>query len=282
MSEVGIMKLLNSYRIDQRANAKKTLSKIEEANSKVLVTHYSCESFYDKPGYTPRVTSIAVLNRENNESMMFSIHISSQILGKDPLHLSNSELDSVEKAMLKEFNNYVKDHVNYVWIHWNMRSASYGFQAIFNRYRILGGSLTTIPDSNKIDLSETFGKLFTYSFEADKPNGKLLNLAVRNKISTRDALPGKDEAQAFDDKDYLKLHMSTMRKVVIISRLYEEYKKGTLKINARNKEIYGLTLPGIIVLVKESRILLLIWTIITFIIGTVVSEIISIIINNNV
>jgi len=172
-----------------------------------MIIHYSCESFYGRAGYTPRVTGIGILNRENNEAIIFSLHLSAQILKKDLINLSAADLDEVEKHMLDELSKYVQDHVNYIWVHWRMRSASFGFQAISNRYRILGGNEIKVPDNNKIDLPEVFGKLFTHGFESNEPHGQLLNLANRNKVTVRDALPGKDEAAAFENKEYLKLHM---------------------------------------------------------------------------
>ena len=102
-----------------------------------------------------------------------------------------------------------------------------------------------------------------------------MNLANRNKISVRDALPGADEAVAFEEKDYLKLHMSTMRKVEIIDRLLTTYQCGKLKHNSKVREIYDVTIPGVIMLVKESPFLLLIWTIIVFIFSTALSPVIQ-------
>ncbi len=267
--------MFNSYRLNQRQEANQTLQKLDNVNRKVLVVHYSCESFYGKVGYTPRVTSIAILNKENNESIIFSLHLTAQIMKKDLPKLSPEELDKVEKQMLDEFSKYVEDHMSYIWVHWNMRSASYGFQAISNRYRILGGNEISIPDTNKIDLRGVFGKLFTYSFEKDEPNGQLLNLAKRNIISRRDALSGADEAAAYENKEYLKLHMSTMRKVEIIGRLLAAYQSKKLNHNARTKEIYDLSIPGIISVVKESPILLLFWSILIFIIGVAIEPIIQ-------
>lgn len=269
------MKLLNSYRINQRHEAKQAFEKLYSANRKILIIHYSCESFYDKAGYTPRITCIGILNRENNESVVFSIHLQAQILHKDVNTLSIEDMDVVEKAMLDEFSTYVRNHSSYVWVHWNMRSSSFGFQAISNRYRILGGEIIIIPDNNKLDLPQIFGKLYTYTFEAHKPDGQLLNLSRRNKISTKDALPGKEEAKAFEDKHYLILQMSTMRKVEMIDRLLTAQENNTLIHNSRIKEIYGLNIPGIISLFKESYLLIALWTIIIFIIGAACEPIVQ-------
>jgi hypothetical protein len=269
------MKFLSSYRINQRREAKKVLGKLDNASRKVLIIHYSCESFYDKAGFTPRVTCIGILNRENNESLVFSIHLHAQILHKDIRNLPAADLDAIEKQMLDEFAAYVRDHMNYVWIHWNMRSANYGFQAISNRYRILGGDTISIPDTNKLDLPKVLGQLYTYGFEKHKPFGQLLNLAARNRVSNRDALPGIEEAKAFEDGNFLNLQMSTMRKVEIIDRLLTAQDNGTLKHNASIKDVYDLTIPGIILMVKESPLLFLIWTIIIFIVGAAVEPLIQ-------
>lgn len=275
------MNIFNSYRVNERRIGKKQLKKLDDLNNKILFIHYSCESFYGKAGYTPRITSIGVLNKENNESYIFSIHLTAQILKKDIKNLTTEDLDIIEKQMLDEFSQFVQMHLDYYWVHWNMSSASYGFQAISNRYRILGGSIINIPDTNKIDLPAIFGKLFTYSFEGHKPNGQLLNLANRNHISVRDALPGIDEASAFDNKEYLKLHMSTLRKVDIIDRLYTSYKSNKLIHNARIKEIYDITIPGILELIKDSPILIGIWSLIIFIIGAACEPIIQKIFGTN-
>lgn len=248
---------------------------MNDGNGKVLVIHYSCLSFYKESGNTPRVTSIGILNKENNESTIFSLHQSAQMMKKDLANLSDMDLDEVEKNMLEEFAKFVQSHVNYIWIHWKMRSASYGFQAISNRYRILGGNEIVIPDNFKVDLNEVFGKLFTHGFEDDEPNGKLLNLAKRNKISRRDALLGEEEPSAFNNKEYLSLHMSTSRKIEIIDRLLTAYQSGNLKHKAKNKDIYGLSMLGIISLVKDSPMLLLFWSILAFIVGKIFEAIIQ-------
>lgn len=271
----NFMKILNSYRIELRSEAKRTLEKLHNVNGRILVIHYSCESFYGKAGYTPRITGIAILNRENNESIIFSIHLSAQILHKNLEEINDKDFDEIEKHMLDEFNKFVINHSNYIWVHWRMRSASYGFQAISNRYRILGGKEIFINDINKVDLPEVFGKLFTYGYEANEPNGQLLNLAKRNKISTRDALPGVEEASAFDNREYLKLHMSTSRKVNIIDELLATYQSGKLKHNARFSNIYDLSIPGIIVLIKESPILLMILSFLAFVLGVLLEPIIK-------
>jgi hypothetical protein len=261
------MGLLRSNRLNERASGLVKIKKLKENNNKTLVIHYSCESFYNAEGRTPRITSICVKNRGNGEAKAFTIHLQAQFSHINLLEATNDDIDRLEKEMLSEFNNYVKSHSTYSWVHWNMRNASYGFEAISNRSRIVGGEGIYIDDDLKYDLSDILGLIYTYNFVEHKPNGQLLNMANLNSISTRDALTGKEEAGAFEQKQYLQLHMSTMRKVEIIDRILKELEQETIKIKSKNKEIFGLSIIGISEIVKNTPFLLIIWMIIIYILG---------------
>ena len=64
-----------SERLRLRREAKKQLAKISDNRNNVVVIHYSCESFYDRPdGTSPRITSIAVRNLATGQTESFSIH----------------------------------------------------------------------------------------------------------------------------------------------------------------------------------------------------------------
>ena len=66
-----------------------------------------------------------------------------------------------------------------------------------------------------------------------------------------------------------------MRKVEIIDRLLTAYQRDQLKHNANMWEIYDISMPGLISLVKESPILLLIWSLVIFVIGVALEPIIQ-------
>lgn len=152
-----------------------------------------------------------------------------------------------------------------------MRDSNFGFDAIANRYRILGGKPFKIDDDRRYDFPRILGKIYTFNYEKNQPDGRLLNLANRNQISVKDALKGQEEANAFDNKEYLKLHKSSLKKVDIIESIIDRADKNELKVNAKTKQIYGLTIPGIIEVVKSNWVLIFIWTLIVYVIG-VVSE----------
>jgi hypothetical protein len=271
------MNFLSSERLDDRRIGQKRISELKEGKSKTLIIHYSCESFFNLQGRTPRVTSIVVKNRDNHTSVSFSIHLMAQIKNRDISNLSDEDFDYVEKEMLKDFYDYQKKHLTYKWVHWNMRNANFGFEAISNRYRILGGHPKQIDDQFKYDLPDTLGLIHTYGFEKhDKPSkGQLLNLSIRNRISIKDALQGAEEAEAFENKNFLILHMSTTRKVEMMDRILTLQEKKKLKTNAWLYQSCGITPSGIIEIVRNNWILFLVWSIAMAIIGMALEPVVQ-------
>ncbi|MBP9134748.1 MAG: hypothetical protein KBF75_12015 [Saprospiraceae bacterium] len=269
------MGFFTSDRLSERKTGKDIIAQLKTKNNKTLIIHYSCESFFNLNGRTPRVTSICVKNRGNNTTKTFSIHIQAQIAKKELCCITDEEYDYIEKQMLKSFFVFLKAHSTHYWVHWNMRNASYGFEAISNRYRILGEHPKDIESQFKVDLPEVLGKVYTYNFEYHKPDGQLLNLSKRNKISTRDALKGKEEAEAFDNRDFLKLHMSTSRKVEIIDRILTLEEKEKLKVKASFFKIYGISPMGIFEMIRNNWILFLIWSVVIYLIGSAFEPIVQ-------
>ncbi len=105
-------------RVYKRREALATLQKILANTSNVVVIHYSCESFYDRPsGSSPRITSIAVRNLNSGQTTSFSIH---QIAERDKKFTTEEiedNYDELEKKMLKEFYDYVGAHSSHLWLH---------------------------------------------------------------------------------------------------------------------------------------------------------------------
>jgi hypothetical protein len=177
--------------------------------------------------------------------------------------------------MLDEFYAFAKKHKDFKWVHWNMRDSNYGFEAIANRYRILGGEAFDIDEDRKYDFPRVLGKIYTYGYEKNKPDGKLLNLANRNHITAVDTLKGIEESTAFEKKEYLKLHKSTLRKVDIIDSIIDRADKKELKVSAETKHIYGLTVPGIFEIVQNNWILIVLWTLLFYILGAATEPVIQ-------
>jgi hypothetical protein len=269
------MHILNSPRLRERKEGFDLLNELLKDKVKCYVIHYSCESFITNHGKTPRVTSICIRNLKTAQTKSFSIHLQAQLAGIDFNNLSDTQYDSLEKDMLNEFSALVRMYPAHKWIHWNMRDSNYGFEAINNRIRILGGQSFEIADDFKYDFPIILGHIYTYGYEKNRPKGRLLNLAERNYITTQNTMTGTEEADAFDNKEYLKLHMSTLKKVDIIASIIHRVENDELIVFAKRKYIYGLTLPGCIALVKETPWLLILAGIIGYLIGAALEPIVQ-------
>ncbi len=65
-------------------------------------------------------------------------------------------------------------------------------------------------------------------------------------------LNGKEEAAAFVDKNYVKLHLSTLRKVYIFANILQISYHTKLKTNATWNDIYGYYPQAIIEFFQEN------------------------------
>lgn len=256
---------------DKRKKAEKIIKIIDKNPEMYLITHYSCESFYDiTDGRTPRITSIAVYNFESAQTDSFSLH---KIAERKHIDLSEIEdkYDQLEKQMLTEFFKYAKEHKEYKWIHWNMRDMNYGFKAIENRYLVLGGTPFYIPDTNKIDLSRLLIQYYGVGY-IDHP--RMEKLIDYNHISAKDFLSGADEAIAFENKEYVKLHMSTLRKVDVFANILNRVINNKLKVKSKWYEMYGLSFQGIFNYCREKWWIQLIWSAILLLLGAILGKLI--------
>ena len=227
-------------KLKRRREAKWRLEAINTRRDQTLIIHYSCESFYDiKDGRTPRVTSIAIRNFESGQTTSFSIHKSAE---QNSVEISAipENYDHLEKIMLDEFFSYLPTVPVQTFIHWNMRDINYGFQAIEHRYKVLGGTPVIIEDSRKLDLARVLISLFGVGYAPHGEVGRMHSIMDLNSITRKDALTGAEEAKAFDDAEFVKLHQSTLRKVDVIANLLERTLDGSLNTASSWRERHGI------------------------------------------
>lgn len=223
-------------RIQRRKKARLDVSNLVEHADQVIVIHYSCESFYDRSdGSSPRITSIAVRNLNTGQTTSFSIHQMAERKSYDIAALEQ-HYNQLERQMLNDFYDFVKTHQNYKWLHWNMRDINYGFPAIAHRYRVLKGKPIDIDNANLYDLSRILIDIYGVKY-INHP--RLESLVEKNKITKQDFLNGKEEAFAFESKQYVRLHQSTLRKVDIFANILDRVDNNILITNATWKDVYG-------------------------------------------
>lgn len=252
------------YQLTKHRDAKIELQNLYKSSGNLLIIHYSCESFYDIPhGRSSRITSIAIRYFKSGQTKSFSIHKMAEI-AKVVFDDIEQNYDVLEKSMLDEYFNFVKLHIDYNWIHWNMRDMNYGFEAIENRYTVLGGEPVQINNKNKFDLANMLIDLYGPKY-INHP--RLDNLVKLNKISRQNFMSGKEEADCFSNKEFVKLHQSTLRKVDIFQTIIDRELNDELKTYAKLKDIYGVSPQSIFMLVQSHWLANLVYSIILLIIG---------------
>ncbi|MCX8074278.1 MAG: hypothetical protein N2749_01665 [Clostridia bacterium] len=234
-------------RLKKHKNTIKVLEEIFQNEDKYLIIHYSCESFYkDMGSKSSRITCIAVRFLKTGQTKSFSIHMQAELKGIKLEEIIN-HYDELEREMLQEFLEFLKKNRKYIWIHLNMRDVHYGFDAILFRYRVLNRGkridyeIYTLEDENKIDLARILIAKYGVNY-INHP--RFESLIKKNNISNKDFLNGQEEADAFENHEYIKLHRSTLRKVDCIANIIERAHENTLKTNSNWKDLYGFTPYG--------------------------------------
>jgi hypothetical protein len=222
--------------------AKQQLDELFQKPEHTLVIHYSCESFYDRENNpkSPRVTSIAVRNLDTGQTKSFSIHLVAERRGL--LDSIEQHYDELEREMLQDFCEEVRVRQHCKWLHWNMRDANYGFEALENRVKALGGVPVSVPESNRYDLSRLLISIYGIGYIG---HPRIDNLMKHNNITAKDFLVGAAEAEAFEQKQFVTLHQSTLRKVDVLANLAGRAHAGDLKTLASWWELNGRSIKAV-------------------------------------
>jgi len=182
-----------------------------------------------------RITSIAVMNLGAGIAESFSIHQAAEVARVTAEDIEG-EYDTLERQMLDDFYSHVQQNSGVKWLHWNMRDSNYGFPAIAHRYRVLGGEPITPVADRLYDLASLLQDIFGPSYIG---HPRLEELAKFNGMTMTSFLSGKEEARAFKNKEYVRLHQSTLRKVNLIANIARKQRMGLLKTKAKGSEVFG-------------------------------------------
>ena len=224
----------------------KALARIKDRlgteKEKLYFIHYSCQSLSDEnEGYSPKITSIAILHMLSSQMHSFSVHLTAEEMGISRENIF-PEYDKIERKMLESYFSFVesKKH-NSLWIHWNMSNINYGFEALEHRYRILTGNTAIhIDENSKYNLTTILKKKYGKNFAKDP---KMINLMELNGGKDRYFLTGEEEVTAFKAKEFVKLHNSTMCKVyffrdVFGKAMFDKLRTDTNQIRYKIQKLY--------------------------------------------
>lgn len=235
----------------KQKSSRAVVDRLFDDAANVCVTHYSCESFYERTdGRSPRITSIAVRKLASAQTVSFSIHQVAELGGIDLAGIT-AHYDVLELKMLDAFFAHVGGHRGMKYLHWNMRDINYGFAAIEHRYSVLGGEpVFIIPDENKFDLARLLIDIYGVGYTG---HPRLTTLLDKNNIQPRDFLNGASEAKAFEQGNFVGLHQSTLRKVDMIANLAGRARDRSLKTNTTWWEMHGGRLRTFVNFATENR-----------------------------
>ncbi|TFH89452.1 hypothetical protein [Vibrio ouci] len=134
--------------------------------------------------------------------------------------------------MLEDFYRFIQDHQDHYWLHWNLTNINFGFETIEHRYRVLTEKVPPkVDDSKKYNLSTLVSQMYGVDY-VDHP--KMPNLMELNGGKSRDFLTGGEEVTAFERKEYIKLHKSTMSKVYFFKSVFHKLQSKKLKTTRSN------------------------------------------------
>jgi hypothetical protein len=208
---------------------------VKKHPERFYIIHYSSQSLYDegvdRDGLSPRITSIAVMHVSTRQTVTFAIHAVAEELGisKDQVE---ARYDEIEGAILERFYSFARDRREKYWIHWNMRNIVFGFEHLEHRYRVLTKKEPPlVPMEVRVNLNDMFREWYGSGYA---PDPRMLNLMLLNGERDTRFLVGKEEAEAFKARDFIRMHTSTISKVEFFRYALMLSLKGRLKTAGRN------------------------------------------------
>ncbi len=198
-------------------NLKDILHRLRTAKDNILLIHYSCQNLGDRDdGLSPRIASIAVCNYTTSITKSFAIHLVAERRNISR-ELIRDNYDELEAELLSDFFEFVRDRLNCFWIHWNMSTSTYGFEALAHRYNVL-----TRKEAPEIDDVKKFNLIDLVCLKYGKnsiDDPKMKTLATLNGGPPRNWLDGHEEAENIDRSQFLRVNQSTIAKVYFFSEL---------------------------------------------------------------
>ena len=217
------MTVFDTYLLHNK-NMDKKLQKLLNRDDCYFI-HYASNGFFNGSSPAPKVSSIVILNKKNEQGYRFSL--------KD--HLQGHSKEEAERLSLENFKLLFDRYPNVSFIHWSMTANGFGFKAIQTRAKELGVELPTISDENLFDLSSYV------AYIAEKKLSIKQILWFNSLLYGDDFLDGKTEAEYFDKGKYEEICNSLELKVNGFAKIVDLIKNKKLKTEPPYVNNDGLT-----------------------------------------
>ncbi len=213
------------------ADSRQFIKSVRSNPENFFLIHYSCQNLNDEnEALSPRITSIAMNHYATGQSISYSTHSTAEEL-RIPRDKVLERFDEVELELLTQFYKFIRDRRDKYWVHWNMRNLTFGFEHLEHRYRALGGTdACVIAVERRLNLNDLIADRYGENY-AKHP--KMLSLMEKNGGRHRDFLEGKEEVAAFENKEFLRMHSSTLSKIGFFSSAMRKFVNGKLNTASR-------------------------------------------------
>jgi hypothetical protein len=183
-----------------------------EAGEPLWVVHYACAGFKHADSGPLSVSAVCFREVSSLAGATFSL---------------TDRKENGEEYVLRSFYEFIGNHSDVHFLHWNMNRADYGLGALANRYVFLLGpdAPARIADARQHDLDDLIGHVHGRAF-ASHP--KLRSLGLLNGFLFHEHLTGKEEAILFDEGKHGEIKRSCEEKVRLIAFLAERFLRGDL------------------------------------------------------
>lgn len=210
------------------SRSREFLQLLKNDPKRIYIIHYSSQSLYDAEvgALSPRITSVVVRHYVSGQTVSFATHTVAETLGIG-LDQVEEKYDQIEGTMLTQFYEFVRDRRSMVWVHWNMRNITFGFEHLEHRYRVLtGNEPPSIPVEVRHNLNDLLKDRYGSDYAADPRMTSLMEL---NGPRVQGFLTGAEESEAFKAKDFIRMNASTIAKVGFFSFVITRMKEGKLR-----------------------------------------------------
>lgn len=210
--------------------------KINEPSNVLLINYSYSYVNIEQTEISPIITAITIRSLDRRENKYFSIIREAE---KADIEIEDIEdnYDELEFSVLKAFNTFLKEHDDYIWIHWEMSQENYGFEAIKHRFNIianeLGKALESISANNIIDLNHLLEDMYGKEYTQD--TDKLKSLMIENSFKdTQIYLTSKKESEIFNNKNFSLIQRSLQCKMDFMFIMIDKLSTSSLKIPHKN------------------------------------------------
>jgi hypothetical protein len=133
-----------------------------------------------------------------------------------------------ERKLLLEFISFSADHKDVYWVHWAMRTSTFGWAHLRDRMKVHGIDSSALPPmSHILDLSNFLNQKYGPNFAE---HGRLYNLIKGNHLKHPDLLDGQAEVDLAAKLELGPIRNSCFRKVDRIAKLLKLECLGKIKL----------------------------------------------------